>query len=181
MECIDYKPKIELLYLFSNWPNIWNYVNNKYIDKNSREIVYRYVHEILNTSDRLHMMNITTGNTCSYCGNIENNMHFMYFCPSAKHILTWFKLLLRKCCRLKTESWLKIFKLDFEAETKIDGNTAIVLLTDFISGMWYGRSMGLLRDDPNLILYIKNRMSKTKIILLESFSFCIYKLFTKTI
>ena len=179
MDCEDYKPKIESLYPLFNWSQIWKYVNNKYIDKKSREIVYRYIHEILNTNDRLHMMKILNENKCLFCGSIENNMHMFYFCPSLKNILIWLKTILKKFCKIETESLLWILKLNFKTPSKKDENTALVILSDFISGVWYGRSMGLLTDDPNLIVYIRNRMSRTKVILSNAYANILENLFTK--
>ena len=168
-----------MLYPLFNWTQIWKYVSNKYIDKKSREIVNRYVHEILNTKDRLYMMKISNENKCLYCGDVENNMHIFYFCPSAKSILIWLMSVLKKFCKIETKSLLRILKLDFRTPTKKDENTAIIILSDFISGLWYGRSIGLLTDDPNLITFVKNRMAKTKRILSQAYANKLENLFTK--
>ena len=74
---------------------------------------------------------------------------------------------------------MKILKFDFRTPSKKDENTAIVLLADFIAGVWYGRSLGLLTDDPNLIVYITNRMKKTKIVLCNAYQNKLEKIFTK--
>ena len=81
--------------------------------------------------------------------------------------------------KIETKSLLRILKLDFRTPTKKDENTAIIILSDFISGLWYGRSIGLLTDDPNLITFVKNRMAKTKRILSQAYANKLENLFTK--
>ena len=63
------------------------------------------------------------------------------------------------------QSFLKILKLDFVAFSKRDKNTAVVLLSDYISGIWYGHKLGFLTDDNHMISFIRGRMLKNRFIL----------------
>ena len=157
--------KIESNYPLFNWKIIWENLNNKWIDAINREILFKYIHEVLATKDRLFMMSITDNHLCRYCGEPENIMHLVYFCSLSIPLVTWMKNLLVRVCNIKTGSFLRILKLDFIAYSKRDRNTAVIMLSDYISGIWYGHKLGLLTDDSHMIDFIKGRMLKNRYIL----------------
>ena len=178
MNDFEYVPRIENMYPLFNWTFIWKHVNNKYIDKKSREILFKYIHEVLSTRDRLVMMKIKSEREC-YCGSIETNMHLMYFCPLVKNLVTWLEDLLCKCCTLNTDKMLKILKLDFEAYSKRDENTAMVLVSDFILGLWMGHCLGWRNDDPRVLNWIKGKMLNTQLVNIRGLGKSFDNLFTR--
>ena len=141
--------------------------------------MFKYIHEILATNDRLFKFNIVDNSKCLNCGEVENNMHLMYFCPLAKNLLAWFKGFLLTLCKVESKSFLQILKLDFKAYSRKDRNTAMLLISEYIAGIWFGHKIGLLTDDPQLILYIKNRIKRNRKILAEAYSTSMWVLFTK--
>ena len=86
-----------------------------------------------------------------------------------KNILLWFENLVRKLCKIKTKNFLKVLKLDFETVTRKDRNTANILLSDFISGVWFGYKNGVLADDPRLVTLIKGRIYRNRYILCKCY------------
>ena len=158
----DAKANVESNYPLFNWKNIWKYINSKFVEPYDREILYKYVHEVLVTKDKLNMMNITDDKLCVNCGEEENLMHLFYFCQLGKNVRLWMVNLMKTICKLKTNNMLRIFKLDFVAGSSKDRNTVIILLTDFIVGMWQGYKLGFLLDDPYLITFIKEKMLRTR-------------------
>ena len=168
MDDLEYIPRIENMYPLFNWTLIWKHVNNKYIDKKSREVLFKYIHEVLSTRDRLVMMKIRNEKEC-YCGSTDTNMHLMYFCPLVKGLVIWFNDLLNKCCKLKTNQLLKILKLEFESYSKKDENTAMVLVSDFILGLWMGRCLDLRNDDPRVLTWMKSKMLNTQLVNIKGF------------
>lgn len=174
-----FQSRIEQNYPLFDWKVIWGNVFNKYIDIDSRVILYKYVHEILMTNDRLYMMKIASENKCLNCGELDTNMHLMYFCPLAKNLINWFKTLFHKLCNVKTKNFIKILKLDFDPYTIKDKNTAVILIAEYITGVWYGRKIGLLVDDPRLVLFIKSRIIKNRYVLDKMLRESINCMFTK--
>ena len=172
-----FKPNVEMNYPLFDWNNILKNVN-KFIDPHDRQILYKYTHEVLATKDRLYIMNITDDKLCANCGEIENMMHLFYFCPLGKKLIDWFKSVIFKVCKLSTKSFLKILKLDFNALSIKDKNTAVILISDFITGVWHGHKIGFLTDDPNLIAHIKCRIFKSKWILSKTLKCSFNCLFT---
>ena len=158
----DAKANVESNYPLFNWKNIWKYINSKFVEPYDREILYKYVHEVLVTNYKLNMMNITDDKLCVNCGEEENLMHLFYFCQLGKNVRLWMVNLMKTVCKLKTTNMLRIFKLDFVAGSSKDRNTVIILLTDFIVGMWQGYKLGFLLDDPYLITFIKEKMLRTR-------------------
>ena len=93
------KPRIESTYdnsLF-RWKSIWKNISFKFIQVNERELVFKYMHEILPTRKR--MSNIGQGSPeCKFCNMEESNIHVSYQCSYYKPVIEWFKILLIKCC-----------------------------------------------------------------------------------
>ena len=123
-------------------------------------------------------MKITDNQLCPNCGEVESIMHLFYFCPLAKRIVNWFRSVLERLCSLETKSLLKILKLDFKSYSKKDRNTVIVLIRDYIAGVWYGYKVGLLSDDRHLISFIRGRMLRRRWILGKTYKESFRSLFT---
>ena len=173
------QPKAELNYPLFNWKEIWTNVFNKYIEINSRVVLFKFIHEILATKERLHMLKISDEYRCINCGETENNMHLFYFCPLSKNLISWFKDFFFRMCNVKTNNFIKILKLDFKPFTLKDRNTANVLISDYVAGVWYGCKVGLTVDDPRLASFIKNRMIKNKWILCKMYPRSVSCMFNK--
>ena len=74
---------------------------------------------------------------------------------------------------------LRILKLDFEAYSNKDENTAIVLISDFILGLWMGRCLNFRKDDPRLLNWIKSKMLGTHLVNFRGFKNSFDVLFTR--
>ena len=175
MDNDKYQSRAELNYPLFNWKEIWENVFNVYIEIDSRVILYKYIHEILTTNERLYMLKISDDNKCLNCGELDSNMHLLYFCSLAKNLIEWFKILFFKLCKVKAKSFIQILRLDFKPCTTKDRNTAAVLIAEYVTGVWYGHKIGLLVDDPRLISFIRSRIIRNRWILsqmlpMESFS-----------
>ena len=71
---------IENLYGLYSWPSIWKNLSSVYVLLNEREIMYKYLHEILPTKKRLKETRIIESSKCDHCTQEESNMHFVYQC-----------------------------------------------------------------------------------------------------
>ena len=96
-------------------------------------------------------------------------MHLVYFCDMNKSLVTWMENFLKHVCIVKTKKFLKVLKLDYVAHSKKDRNTAMLLLSDYITGIWYGHKLGILTDESNRIEYVKARIYKTRFIIMKEF------------
>ena len=74
---------------------------------------------------------------------------------------------------------LKILKLEFESYSKKDENTAMVLVSDFILGLWMGRCLDLRNDDPRVLTWMKSKMLNTQLVNIKGFINSKNNLFTK--
>ena len=160
-----FQARVEVNYPLFDWRDIWKNIFNLYIELDSRVILYKYVHEVLATNERLYMLSISTENRCLNCGELDNNMHLFYFCSLAKNLVKWFKTLFFKLWKVKTQNFVQILILDFQPFTLKDRNTGTVLLAEYITGIWFGKKVGILVDDPRLISFIKSRIFKSRWIL----------------
>ena len=62
------------------WKDIWKNLNFKYIPIMDRNIVYKFIHEILPTNKRLFQMKIKDSPNCKFCSSEDSNIHKFYTC-----------------------------------------------------------------------------------------------------
>ena len=63
-----------------NWKRSWKNLNFKYINIREREIVFKYLHEIITTKKRLHQIKRANSPLCELCNVIENTKHMFQEC-----------------------------------------------------------------------------------------------------
>ena len=139
------KPKIEEMYDSSifRWSSMWKCISFKYIHVKEREIIFKYMHEILPTRKRLGM--ISQGEVtseCKFCGAEESNIHFTYQCIYYKPVIEWFKELVFKCCNFNP-NMTKILMFDISNVNTQERNTCIILVATFICNIWKARRLDL--------------------------------------
>ena len=136
-------PRIESMYDNSifNWKTIWRNISFKYIQINEREIVYKYMHEILPTKKR--MASIGQGSSeCKFCGMEESNIHISYQCVFYKPVIEWFKGLLFKCLGFNP-NMMKILMFDMSNTDRVLKNTCIILTATYLTNIWLARKAEL--------------------------------------
>ena len=158
------KPKIEYMYdnsLFK-WSSIWKNIAFKYIHVKERELLFKYIHEILPTKKRLAMIpGSNNSSKCSFCDLEESNIHFTYQCTYYKPVFEWFKRLLDKCCNINT-SMIKILMFDISNVNRLERNTCIVLVATYIANIWIARKLELT---PSVaITFIKGKILFNKLL-----------------
>ena len=65
---------------------------------NEREMMYKYLHEILPTKKRLKDIRRIADSTCEYCAQEESNIHFVFQCEHYSAVVVWFKNILERFC-----------------------------------------------------------------------------------
>ena len=160
------KPKIEEMYDSSlfKWKSMWKNITFKYIQVNERELIFKYMHEILPTMKRLRIIQMGhMSSDCKFCGAEESNIHFTYQCSYYKPVIEWFKQLLIKCCNFNPISMIKILMFDIENVNIKENNTCIILVATYIYNMWMARKTEL--TPMTAIKLIKNKILYNKCII----------------
>ena len=80
LEKVLHIPKIVHRYPFVDFKIVFKYVFDKFIDKFSRDIMFRIVHEILPVSSLMFRYNIYKSSKCIFCDNVETLKHLFFEC-----------------------------------------------------------------------------------------------------
>ena len=150
------KPSVEINYPLNDWVKIWENVNNILIGVEERNFIYRYIHETLATNQRLYMLKIRDNESCERCGDPENAFHIFYFCKTIKCVVDWFENFLKNTCKIDSYNWLKILLFEIQSHSKIDKDTAVLLITNYLYCMWIGRKKGY--NVLQIIGFLKGRL-----------------------
>merc|ERR1712240_220654 len=132
-------PKIQEKYPLHNWKGIWKNLQFKYIPVNVREVLFKYIHEILPNKHRLKQIRRSIDDLCGNCNRPETNIHMVYYCRGIELPKRLFENLLTHC-DTGEYNLLKLFFLDISKREKKKKNTVILLITLYISSVWYGRA-----------------------------------------
>ena len=168
-------PMIETYYGLYNWASIWKNLSSVYILVNEREILYKYLHEILPTKNRLKEIHSLASSICDNCTHEESNTHFVYQCERHTEVLIWYNNLLQKYCNLSNPQLIKLCFLLIPKVDKKCKNATIMLMSTFIVSMWQVRKSdmnpsayksyikGKLLQKPRLIKYILGNKMKNSL------------------
>ena len=132
-------PKIQEKYPLHNWKGIWKNLQFKYILVNVREVLFKYIHEILPNKHRLKQIRRSIDDLCENCNRPETNIHMVYYCRNIESPKRLLENLLTHC-DTGEYNLLKLFFLDISKREKKKRNTVILLITLYISSVWYGRA-----------------------------------------
>ena len=156
MICPITKPNVEKLYLNFKWKNIWKNLNFKYININDRHILYKYIHEILPNNKKLYNMGSKMSPKCDTCDIEETNIHMFLYCYKVQECVNFIYKLLFYFCNINFKNnLLKMLFLDFPDIDKKSQNTICIIISSYISCIWYNRE-----DTSPLIYTFKAKIIK---------------------
>ena len=135
---VKQSPKIEEKYPIYNWKYIWRNLHFKFIQINMREVMFKYLHEILPNKCRLKQIRRSNDDLCERCVVPETNIHMIYYCQDVLLPKRFLIELLLHCC-VGEINLLKFMFLDISKRNKKCKNTIIILIVIYISSVWYGR------------------------------------------
>ena len=135
----DHEPVVLQRYPLFDWKAIWENLANKFIDSFQRSLMYRFLYETLATKERLKILNIKSDEYCSSCGDIENHLHVVYFCPSVRPIWKWFQNVIEYKCQIKITNPIKTLMLDFRCKSRKERNTLSLLVVEYVYCIWNTR------------------------------------------
>ena len=79
------KPTSESL-LNVKWKTIWKNLNYKYVNIHVRDIVFKFLHNILTTKNRLFQIKRSDSPLCSLCNVVEDKVHMFIECRKVKYV-----------------------------------------------------------------------------------------------
>ena len=94
------KPTIESIYQTYKWKTIWSNLCSAFVLPKEREVIFKFLHEVLPTRKRLKEMKKAQSSACNYCGQEESNIHLVSCCPKTKDVIVCLGNMLRKYCNL---------------------------------------------------------------------------------
>ena len=123
---------------------------------NEREILYKYLHEILPTKKKLKDIRSDTSSKCDNCTQEESNIHFVYQCERHADVVAWFKNVLQKYCDLRNPQFIKLCFLLTPKKGKKCKNATIMFMSTFIVCMWQIRKSNM--NSNACMSYIKGKL-----------------------
>ena len=111
-------PDIVNKYAF-DWTNIWKNLNFKHMNIVDRNIMFKYIYEILPTNHRLANIRIRQSPMCDYCNQVDTNSHRFYHCVKVQDCILWLRRVIFYISGMQTDSLLKILYLDIPKISKI--------------------------------------------------------------
>ena len=154
-----------------NWKRSWKNLHFKFINIREREIVFKYLNNIITTKKRLYQIKRAESPLCELCDVIEDTKHMFCECIKVTLVKDYFKRLLRIICNIDSRNMNKILHLDIVGHSNKDTNTAVVLTTSYISTIWFNRGnnvqirpslyqTSILKHKTLLSIILKNKMTK---------------------
>ena len=145
-----FQPNIVDMYPNYDWLNIWRQLNFKFIRITDRDILFKYLYEILPTNKRLHQIRIEDSSLCKLCKVEDSNIHRFYYCCTVKECLSWLRKVIFYICGIQVTSLIKILSLDLPKIEKRNMNSLCLIISGYISAVWYNRKD--LRFIKNMVL-----------------------------
>ena len=157
-----------------HWKKIWKNAIFSYIDLRDRDIIFKFIHEILPNKTRLYQIRQTNSPLCPLCNVSEDNIHMFEKCKKVKLVLDYFRYTLNYICGIENVNLKEMLYLDIKIKNKKKVNTAIVLTSQYISTIWYNRGKSMYVE-PNLFkVNILRHQTFLKMVLKER----MYQIFT---
>ena len=104
----------------TNWKRSWKNMNFVYMDIREREIMFKFLHNIITTKKRLHQIKHAESPLCETCHVHEDTKHMFAECIKVIILNDYFKKLLRNVCGIECRNINRILHLDITANSKKD-------------------------------------------------------------
>ena len=151
------KPNVELLYPNYDWKNIWIHLNFRYINVHDRNVIYKYIYEILPTNKRRYQIQQKDSPLCERCQVEESNIHKFYYCSKVQNCIVLLRKIIFYICGLQVDSLLQILMFEFPKVDKRNVNSLCVIISSYIACVWYNRE-----NNDNLIYAFKARLLRNQ-------------------
>ena len=134
------QPEIEKMYPNYDWKSIWRNVSFKAINIYDRNIIFKYIHEILTNNKRLYDMRLRLSPLCNHCNVEESNVHLFLYCYRVQPCIRWMEKLVFYLCNMDIgNNLLRCLFLDIPKVNRKVQNTLCIIICSYISWVWYNR------------------------------------------
>ena len=125
------KPDIEDLYHIYDWKNIWMHLNFRYMNLYDRNIMFKYIYEILPTNKRLAQIKRGESRSpnCEVCNVEESNVHKFLYCSQVQECIRWMRKLIFYISGVNFESMLKVMMLDIPKIEERNVNSLCLIIS----------------------------------------------------
>ena len=96
----------------TNWKRSWKLMNFAYVDIRERELMFKFMHNILTTKKRLYQIKRADSPLCEICHVNEDIKHMFSECNKVSIVRDYFKVLLKYICGIECRDINKIRHLD---------------------------------------------------------------------
>ena len=134
------QPNIERSYLNFKWNNIWRNLNFRHINIYDRHVLFKYIHEILPNNKKLYNMRSKASPNCETCEVEESNIHMFMYCYKVQECINLLYRILFYFCNINfKDNLLKLLFFEFPGIDKKIRNTLNIIMSSYISCVWFNR------------------------------------------
>ena len=129
------QPEAEKLYPNFNWKYIWTNICSKFINIYDRQVMFKFLHEILPNKKKLNQWYNSDPN-CEVCGVEENNLHMVSYCLKIQRCkIVLFRIIYYLCFIDIERDFIKCLFFDFPKINKQVRNTLCIIMSAYIANI----------------------------------------------
>ena len=173
IKCI---PRVEDINQTKNWKDIWRNLKFKYIPIKDRNVVFKFIHEILPTNKKLRQMKTkdsdrkVVSSNCNFCQNEDSNIHKFYECFKIQRAIKMLKKLIEHITSMRFQSIAKLLYLELPNINIKIKNSINIIICNFITCTWFNREnlehmeekiiSKIWKEKEFLLVVLKHKASK---------------------
>ena len=132
-------PRVENKHQMKKWKDIWKNLRFKYIPIMDRNIMYKFIHEILPTNEKLYQMRIRDSPNCNYCQTEETNIHKFQNCIKMRKSVQMIKRKIEYLSNMRFQNIENLLYLEIPNIQKKNRNSIMIIIANFITCTWFNR------------------------------------------
>ena len=133
------QPRVENKNQSKKWKDIWKNLKFKYIPIHDRNIVFKFIHDIIPTHMKLYQMKLRNSPNCSFCPCEDTAIHKFYLCLKIQKAIKLVKNILEYVSNMKFQNIEKMLYLEIPNIQNKTKNSMIIIICNFISCTWLNR------------------------------------------
>ena len=138
----SYHIKIVERYPLVEFKPVFKRVFNSFLDKYSRDVMFRIVHEILPVGSYLFRYNISRDEKCVFCKSVETMSHLFVDCSVVKHLFTLLKNWIFSLSNSTvTLSFKHICFQDLDTVSSKPRDVILLLISMYCNTVWSNRNL----------------------------------------
>ena len=147
--------RIRIKFHERNHEQIFKNCTNQYLPAPVRDHVFRKIHDLLPTKQRLKRCGYVKVDGCPDCGEVDDADHHI-FCSNSRTVLNWIKrkiYIIRP--EIEKETLTKLTHFDFKIHNDKKNNAVIWLLASMSLALWKSRKKSI-NNRTNLTIQLVN-------------------------